>query len=78
MLLWTLTNEPEVIMTLDKYTFRIMHFLGISMDVSHEGNLFCFAFIRNKPNTESGGEEAPRNIGIFITTQNENPVGYKI
>ena len=65
-------------MTLDKYTFRIMHFLGISMDVSHEGNFFCFAFIRNKANTEPGGEEAPRNIGIFITTQNENPVGYKI
>ena len=65
-------------MTLNKYTFRIMHFLGISMDVSHEGNFFCFAFIRNKPNIESGFGEAPRNIGIFITTQNENPVGYKI
>ena len=49
------------------------------MDVSHEGNFFCFAFIRNKANTEPGsGAEAPRNLGIFITTQNANPVDYRI
>ena len=65
-------------MTLNKYTLRIKHFLGIPMDVSHEGNFFCFAFIRNKPNTETGGGEAPRSLGIFITTKNSNPVGYKI
>ena len=65
-------------MTLNKYTLRIKHFLGIPMDVSHEGNFFCFAFLRNKPNTETGGGEAPRSLGIFITTKNSNPVGYKI
>ena len=78
MLLWTLTKEPEVITTLNKYTLCIKYFLGIPMDVSHEGNFFCFAFIRNKANTESGGGEAPRSLGIFITTQNSNPVGYRI
>ena len=65
-------------MTLNKYTLYIKYFLGIPMDVSHEGNFFCFAFIRNKANTETGGGEAPRNLGIFITTQNSNPVGYRI
>ena len=66
-------------MTLNiKYTLHII-FVGILMDVSHEGNLFCFAFIRNKANTEPGsGGEAPRNLGIFINTQNSNPVGYQI
>ena len=49
------------------------------MDVSHEGNFFCFAFIRNKANLESfSGIEAPRNLGIFITTQYSNPVVYQI
>ena len=49
------------------------------MDVTHEGNFFCFAFIRNKANTEPNtGREAPRSLGIFITTQNPNPVGYRI
>ena len=65
-------------MTLNKYTLYIKYFLGIPMDVSHEGNFFCFAFIRNKANAETGGGEAPRNLGIFITTQNSNPVGYRI
>ena len=65
-------------MTLNKYTLYIIYFLGIPMDVSHEGNFFCFAFIRNKANIEPGGGEAPRNLGIFITTKNSNPVGYKI
>ena len=65
-------------MTLNKYTLYIKYFLGIPMDVSHEGNFFCFAFIRNKACTEPGGAEAPRNVGIFITTQNSNPVGYRI
>ena len=65
-------------MTLNKYTLYIKYFLGIPMDVSHEGNFFCFAFIRNNPNTEPGGGQAPRNLGIFITTQNSNPVGYRI
>ena len=65
-------------MILNKYTLCIKHFLGIPMDVSHEGNFFCFAFIRNKANTETGGGEAPRSLGIFITTQNSNPVGYRI
>ena len=66
-------------MTLNiKYTLYII-FVGIPMDVSHEGNFFCFAFIRNKANTEPGsGAEAPRNLGIFITTQNSNPVDYQI
>ena len=48
------------------------------MDVSHEGNFFCFAFLRNRANSETGGGEAPRSLGIFITTQNSNPVGYRI
>ena len=49
------------------------------MDVSHEGNFFCFAFIRNKANIDPNiGREAPRSLGIFITTQNPNPVGYRI
>ena len=65
-------------MTLNKYTLYIKYFLGIPMNVSHEGNFFCFAFIRNKANTETGIGEAPRNLGIFITTQNSNPVGYLI
>ena len=79
MLLWTLTKEPEVIMTLNKYTLYIKYFLGIPMDVSHEGNFFCFAFLRNKANIESfSGREAPRNLGIFITTQSSSPVGYQI
>ena len=79
MLLWTLTKEPEVIMTLYKYTLYIKYFLGIPMEVSHEGNFFCFAFLRNKANTEPfTGREAPRNLGIFITTLNSNPVGYRI
>ena len=63
----------------NKYTLYIKHFLGIPMDVSHEGNFFCFAFIRNRAYIESfSGREAPRNLGIFITTQNSNPVGYRI
>ena len=66
-------------MTLNKYTLYIKYFLGIPMDVSHEGNLFCFAFLRNKANIEPNtGREAPRSLGIFITTQNPNPVGYRI
>ena len=79
MLLWTLIKEPEVILTLNKYTLYIKYFLGIPMDVTHEGNFFCFAFIRNKANTEPNtGREAPKSLGIFITTQNPNPVGYRI
>ena len=78
MLLWTLTKEPEVILTLNKYTLYIKYFLGIPMDVSHEGNFFCFAFLRNKANIESGGGEASGNLGIFITTRNSNPVSYRI
>ena len=78
MLLLTLTKEPEVIITINKYTLYIKNFLGIPMDVSHEGNFFCFAFLRNKANTETGGGEAPRSLGIFITTQNLNPIGYRI
>ena len=63
----------------NKYTLYIKYFLGIPMDVSHEGNFFCFAFIRNRAYIESfSGREAPRNLGIFITTQNSNPVGYRI
>ena len=65
-------------MTLNKYTLYIKYFLGIPMDVSHEGNFFCFAFLRNKANTEPGGGEAPRSLGIFIMTQNSNPVGYRV
>ena len=66
-------------MTLNKYTLYIKYFLGISMNVSHEGNFFCFAFIRNKACTDTfSGKEAHRNLGIFITTQNSNPVGYRI
>ena len=65
-------------MTLTKYTLCTKYFLGIPMDVSHEGNFFCFAFIKNKANIEPGGEEASRNLGIFITTKNSNPVGYQI
>ena len=78
MLLLTLIKEPEVIITINKYTLYIKYFLGIPMDVSHEGNFFCFAFLRNKACTEPGGREAPRNLGIFITTQSSNPVGYRI
>ena len=48
------------------------------MDESHEGNFFCFAFIRNKADSEPGGGVGHRNLGIFITTQNSNPVGYRI
>ena len=48
------------------------------MDVSHEGNSFCFAFIRNEANAQPGGGESPRSLGIFITTQNPNPVSYRI
>ena len=79
MLLWILTKEPEVTMALNKYTLYIKCFLGIPMDVTHEGNFFCFAFIRNKADVEpSNSREAPRNLGIFITTQSSNPVGYQI
>ena len=49
------------------------------MDASHEGNFFCFAFLRNWGNIESfNGREAPRNLGIFITTLNSDQVGYRI
>ena len=78
MLLLTLIKEPEVIITINKYTLYIKYFLGIPMDVSHEGNFFCFAFLRNRANIEPGGGEAPRNLGIFITTQSSNPVSYRI
>ena len=46
------------------------------MNESHEGKFFCFGFIRNKADSEPG--VGHRNLGIFITTRNSNPVGYRI